>query len=146
MVHALCLQRCVPSCFTILCPRAQTDGQGQNIISRHWILSLTIQRAFENKQGGQTSKSDGPAKAKKSSHCVSLADKCPIHSDGTHMWGDCYQNIVNKDKKFPTKGFKLKGKTTSTHEANLIYIEPAEKATDCAPLLITAKRKRTLWR
>jgi hypothetical protein len=49
---------------------------------------------FKNKQGGQTSKLGGPAKAKKNSHHVCLTDKCPIHPDRIHTWGDCYQNIV----------------------------------------------------
>jgi hypothetical protein len=27
---------------------------------------------------------------------VGQADKCPIHPDGKHTWGDCFQNILNK--------------------------------------------------
>jgi hypothetical protein len=86
---------------------------------------------MKNKHSGQPSKLGGPAKAEKSSNCVSLADKCPVHPYGNHRWGDCYQNIVNRDKKFPAKGSK-KGKT-SMHKANLMDIEPAEKATNRAP-------------
>jgi hypothetical protein len=49
----------------------------------------------------------GPAKNKKiGGNRVSLADKCPIHPDGNHTWGDCYQNVLNKDKNFPAKGSK----------------------------------------
>jgi hypothetical protein len=55
---------------------------------------------------------------------VGLTDKCPIHPDANHVWGDCYQNILNKDKKFPAKGSSKKGKTTSTHEVNLMDINP----------------------
>jgi hypothetical protein len=31
---------------------------------------------------------------------------------------------LNKDKKFPAKGSSKKGKTTSTHEVNLMDINP----------------------
>jgi hypothetical protein len=63
-----------------------------------------------------------------------------MHPDGNHTWGDCYQNIANKDKKIPAKGSNKKGKTsTLTHEANLMVIEPAETATNHAPTgLVTA--------
>jgi hypothetical protein len=60
-----------------------------------------------NKAGRLSSKTSAPAKHKKSSgscNHVSLTDKCPIHPDGNHIWGNCYQNILNKDKKFPAKG------------------------------------------
>jgi hypothetical protein len=59
----------------------------------------TKQAERNNKSGGPSIKAGGQAKNKKNSNCVSLTDKCPIHSDGTHTWGDCYQNILNKDKK-----------------------------------------------
>jgi hypothetical protein len=97
---------------------------------------------MKNKLVGPANKSGEPVKAKKSSNRVSPVDKCPIHPGGTHAWGDCYQNIVNKDKKFPAKGSK-KGKT-STYKANLMDIEPAEKATNRAPLLVTAINKSKL--
>jgi hypothetical protein len=80
---------------------------------------------LKTKPAGPSSKSGGPAKNKKiGSNRVGLTDKCPIHPDGNHTWGNCYQNILNKDKKFPAKGSK-KGKTTSTHEVNLMDIDPA---------------------
>jgi hypothetical protein len=50
-------------------------------------------------------------------------DKCPIHPDGNHKWGDCYQNILNKDKK----GAK-KSKSLPAHEANLMDIDPPDDA------------------
>jgi hypothetical protein len=55
---------------------------------------------------------------------VSQTDKCPIHPDGKHKWGDCFQNILNK--KPPAKGsFSKKGKSASTtHEVNLMDIDP----------------------
>jgi hypothetical protein len=55
---------------------------------------------------------------------VSQTDKCPIHPDGKHKWGDCFQNILNK--KPPAKGsFSKKGKSaTTTHEVNLMDIDP----------------------
>jgi hypothetical protein len=91
---------------------------------------------LKGKQDGHGHKSGGPAKAKSSSsNRVSSTDKCPIHPDGNHTWGDCYQNIANKDKKIPAKGSSKKGKmsTTLTHEANLLAVEPAETATNHAP-------------
>jgi hypothetical protein len=100
---------------------------------------------LKGKQDGQGHKPGGPAKAKSSSsNCVSPTDKCPIHPDGNHMWGDCYLNIANKDKKIPSKGSTEKGKmsTTLTHEANLLVIEPA---TDHAPSgLVTTINKSEL--
>jgi hypothetical protein len=103
---------------------------------------------LKGKQDRQGHKPGGPAKAKgNSSNRVSLADKCPIHPDGNHTWGDCYQNIANKDKKFPVKGSSKKGKTstTLTHEANLLVVEPVETATDHAPSgLVTVINKSEL--
>jgi hypothetical protein len=89
---------------------------------------------FKGKQDGQGNKPGGPAKAKSSSR-VSPTDKCPIHPDGNHTWGDCYQNISNKGKKIPAKGSNKKGKasTTLTHEANLMVVKPTETATNHAP-------------
>jgi hypothetical protein len=94
---------------------------------------------LKGKQDGQGHKPGRPAKAKSSSNRVSSTDKCPIHPDGNHTWGDCYQ--ANKDKKIPAKGSSKKGKTstTLTHEANLLVVEPAETAIDHAPSgLVTA--------
>jgi hypothetical protein len=133
------------------CQGTRADGQGKSGKEKcqssqgiqEWIKSCAaswaIPGAFENKQGGQATKSCGPAKA---SNCVSPADKCPVHPDGNHTWGDCYQNIVNKDKT--CQGSKTKGKT-STHGAKLMDIEPAEKATNCALSLITAISKSKLY-
>jgi hypothetical protein len=56
-----------------------------------------------------------------------LTDKCPIHPDGNHKWGDCYQNVLNKDKKFPAKGAK-KTKSPPAHEASLMEIDPPDDA------------------
>jgi hypothetical protein len=60
---------------------------------------------LKSKQAGQSKKSG-------------RIDKCPIHPDGVHTWGNCYQNVINKDKKLPSKGAKS-GKM-SMHEANLM--------------------------
>jgi hypothetical protein len=67
---------------------------------------------------------------------------------GNHTWGDCYQNIINKDKKIPAKGSNKKGKTsTPTHEAHLMAIEPEEKATNHAPSkLVTSINESELTR
>jgi hypothetical protein len=62
----------------------------------------------ENVNKAQPGKTSAPAKHKKSGgggNRVTLMDKCPIHPDVNHVWGDCYQNILNKDKKIPCKGF-----------------------------------------
>jgi hypothetical protein len=57
---------------------------------------------LKGKQDGQGHKPGGPAKAKSSSsNRVSSTDKCPVHPNGNHTWGDCYQNIANKDKSLP---------------------------------------------
>jgi hypothetical protein len=83
---------------------------------------------IKKKPAGSSSKSGEPAKTKKTgSTCVSLTDKCPIHPDGNHKWGDCYQNILNKDKKYPAKGSK-KSKTLPSHEANLMDVDPPDDA------------------
>jgi hypothetical protein len=61
-----------------------------------------------NKAGGLSSKTSAPAKHKKSSgsgNRIGLTDKCPIHPDANHVWGDCYQNILNKDN--PLKRVKI---------------------------------------
>jgi hypothetical protein len=91
-----------------------------------------VQEAIKAKSAGSSNgQHTGHVKNKKISgkaggNCVSLADKCPIHPDGKHMWGDCYQNILNKDKKLPAKGSSsMKGKSASTHEVNLMDIDPA---------------------
>jgi hypothetical protein len=95
--------------------------------------------------GGQSNKMGGQAKIKKTSNHVSLTDKCPIHPDSTHTWGNCYQNVINKDKKLPAKGTRT-GKT-STHGANLMDIKPTEKVTCLASLLeITAINESKLSR
>jgi hypothetical protein len=103
---------------------------------------------MKGKQDRQGHKSGGPAEAKgNSSNHVSSGDKCPIHPDGNHTWGDCYQNIANKDKKFPAKDSSKKGKTSTTlmHEANLLVVEPVETATDHAPYgLVTVINKSEL--
>jgi hypothetical protein len=72
------------------------SGQGSNRMQRRGQFREHI----KNKPAGSPSKSVEPAKTKKNgSNRVSLGDKCPIHPDGNHKWGDCYQNILNKDKK-----------------------------------------------
>jgi hypothetical protein len=77
---------------------------------------------------------DGQAKYKKTgdktggTHVrINLTDECPVHPGGNHTWGDCFQNVLNKDKKLPAKGSN-KGKAASTHsahEANLMDIDPS---------------------
>jgi hypothetical protein len=63
---------------------------------------------------------------KKGDTCVhiNLTDKCPVHPSSTHTWGDCFQNVLNKDKKLPAKGSN-KGKTSThlAHEANLMELD-----------------------
>jgi hypothetical protein len=92
--------------------QATKDKNVKKIIKSHKEFKNESKRVqkrgqFKNhlkgKQDGQGNKLGGPAKAKISSNRVSPADKCPIHPDGNHMWGDCYQNIVNKDKKIPAR-------------------------------------------
>jgi hypothetical protein len=83
--------------------------------------------------GSSNGHKDGHAKHKKTGDktsgtriCTNLTNKCPVHPGGNHTWGDCFQNVLNKDKKLPAKG-SSKGKTASTHsahEANLMDIDP----------------------
>jgi hypothetical protein len=89
---------------------------------------------LKGKQGGQGNKSGGPVKTKTSNNRVSPADKCPIHPDGNHLWGDCFQNIANKDKKIPAKGSAKKGKTTPapTHEVHMMNVESVEQVSTAA--------------
>jgi hypothetical protein len=64
---------------------------------------------------------------------VQLTDKCPIHPSGNHTWGDCFQNVLNKDKTLPAKG-STKGKTSmhTAHEANLMELDQINPSADIA--------------
>jgi hypothetical protein len=95
------------------------------IVSRCGNQHGQFREHIKSTQDGPSKKLGRHAKTKKINGCVSLTDKCPIHPHRAHTWGNCFQNVMNKDKKqAPAKGAKP-GKLL-THEANLVDINPLE--------------------
>jgi hypothetical protein len=72
------------------------DGQEQHPV--HFAAGAP--RSAKFCRGGDKDKGSFKKKGAESRR-ISNDKKCPVHPQGNHTWGDCFQNVANKDKKNP---------------------------------------------
>jgi hypothetical protein len=84
------------------------DGQEQHPVR----FAAVARQSAKFCRGGDKDKGSFKKKGAKSRR-ISDDNKCPVHPQGNHTWGDCFQNFANKDKKKSATAFKGKDKSKS---------------------------------